>query len=360
MSDRPHFTEYVLARLVTIAVSIFIFFAVLLVLFNDDAQVNLLAVAFVGFSFILFIFAIYRGARQMQKELVTLNNYLENLETLEKVEYKARFFTREFEDIHRNLIKALKKAKKREDIKQRYNAKLKLKNRQRADMLSAIAHEFRNPIASIMGYSQTLVEDTDIPSSLQMKFLNKIYNNGNKIESLLSRLILWNKFESGEATLHKSNFDLYTLIEEVRRSLEERYKNRKIHIEGASCVVNADRTLMEVVLKNLVENALKYSKEDVQVTVDSDCRVSIRDYGVGISKSDMEKVTKKFYRSGTHNWDNSMGLGLSIVKTILGLHGTTLHIESKLEEGSTFSFMLPKEESNEVKTLPLTEKPSDI
>jgi signal transduction histidine kinase len=98
---------------------------------------------------------------------------------------------------------------------------------------------------------------------------------------------------------------------------------------------------MEVVLKNLIENALKYSKKDVEVHIDGNCRVSVRDHGVGISESDLEKVTKKFYRSGTHNWDNSMGLGLSIVKTVLGLHGTSLEIESRLDEGSIFSFTLP-------------------
>jgi len=339
---RPHFTEYVMARLVTISVFIFILFVVGLVWLNDNAQQNLLAVAFVALAFMLFIYAIYRGAKQMQKELITLNNYLENLDTLDTVEYKARFFTKEFEDLNQNLIKALKKAKKREDIKQRYNAKLKLKNRQRADMISAIAHEFRNPIASIMGYSQTLREDPDIPPALQEKFLEKIYNNGNKIEALLGRLILWNKFESGEATLHKSCFDLYTLVQEVKRSLEEKYKNREIHIEGSSCMVEADRTLMDVVLKNLIENALKYSKENVEVVIGEDCSVSVKDHGVGISEDDLEKVTKKFYRSGTHNWDNSMGLGLSIVKTILGLHDAELKIKSKLNEGSTFSFKLEK------------------
>lgn len=347
MLRRPRFTEYVMARLVTISVSIFILFVVGLVWLNDNAQQNLLSVLFVALAFMFFIYAIYRGAKQMEKELITLNTYLKNLDSLDKVEYKARFFTREFEELNRNLIKALKKAKKREDIKQRYNAKLKLKNRQRADMLSAIAHEFRNPIASIMGYSQTLREDPDIPLSLQEKFLEKIYNNGNKIEALLSRLILWNKFESGEATLHKSCFDLYALVFEVKRSLEEKYKNRKITIEGSRCMVEADRTLMEVVLKNLVENAIKYSKEDVKVTVGEDCRVSVCDHGVGISEADLEKVTKKFYRSGTHSWDNSMGLGLSIVKTILGLHNTQLQIESKLGEGSTFSFSLKNSQADD-------------
>jgi signal transduction histidine kinase len=198
-----------------------------------------------------------------------------------------------------------------------------------------------------MGYSQTLREDPDIPPSLQEKFLEKIYNNGNKIEGLLGRLILWNKFESGETTLHKSRFDLYTLALEVKRSLKEKYRNREIHIEGEQCMVEADRTLMDVALKNLIENALKYSKEEVKVRITPECRVLVEDRGVGISEGDLEKVTKKFYRSGTHNWDNSMGLGLSIAKTILSLHGTNLEIESRLGEGSTFSFCLQKEKPDD-------------
>ncbi len=340
--ERPHFTEYVMARLVTVSVLLFLLFITLLVWLNDNVQQNLLAIGFVGVTFLILIYSIWRGAKRMQQELEKLNAYLANLETLDEVSYEASFFTKEFEELNKNLLKALKKAKKREDIKQRYNAKLKLKNRQRADMISAIAHEFRNPIASIMGYSQTLQEDPDIPPPLREKFLEKIYSNGNKIEALLGRLILWNKFESGEATLHQSSFDLYALIMEVKRSLAEKYKNRTIEVTGSSCMVFADRTLMDVVLKNLIENALKYSKEEVEVHLSPECCVSVKDHGVGISEKDIEKVTKKFYRSGTHNWDNSMGLGLSIVKTILGLHGSSLEIESTLHKGSTFSFCLPE------------------
>jgi len=341
MLEKPHFTEYVMARLVTIAVILFALFSVVLVMMIEERKILFLVLSLISFAFLLFIVAVYRGARQMQKELDTVNAYLANLDTLESVEYRARFFSKEFEELNKNLIKALKKAKKREEIKQRYNAKLKLKNRQRADMISAIAHEFRNPVASIMGYSQTLKEDPDIPPALQKKFLDKIYNNGNKIEALLGRLILWNKFESGETTLHKSDFDMYALAQDVRRSLLEKYKQRNIVVSGRACMVHADRTLIEVVLKNLVENALKYSKENVEIEVGTDCGITVRDHGIGISASDMEKVTKKFYRSGTHTWDNSMGLGLSIVKTILKLHNSALEIKSKLHEGSDFSFKLP-------------------
>jgi len=339
MYNRPHFQEYVMARLITIAVAIFLVVSILLILFIPERSTAFLAIVLLALAFILFIFAIHRGAKRMQKELNIINKYLGNLEEIDKIEYKVRFFTQEFEDINQNLIKVLKKSKKREDIKQRYNAKLKLKNRQRADMLSAIAHEFRNPIASIMGYSQTLQDDPDIPLPLQEKFLTKIYNNGNKIEALLSRLILWNKFESGEATLHKSKFDICLLAVEVKNALADKYKNREIVIEGSSCFVDADRTLMEVVLKNLLENALKYSKETVVVQIAQE-RISVIDKGVGIEEKELDKVTKKFYRSGIHSWDNSMGLGLSIVKTILSLHDTKLEIKSELNVGSTFSFTL--------------------
>jgi len=339
MHNRPHFKEFVMARLVTIAVSIFILFSILLLLFINDTDIVLIAILLIGLAFSLFIYAIARGADRMQKELTTINKYLSRIDKADEVHYKARFFTQEFEDINQNLIKVLKASKKREDVKQRYNAKLKLKNRQRGDMISAIAHEFRNPIASIMGYAQTLEDDKDIPPELQEKFLGKIYNNGIKIEALLSRLVLWNKFESGEATLHPTSFDMFQLAVEVKTSLEEKYPNREIQIEGESYILEADRTLLEIVLKNLIENALKYSKEEVTVRV-HDREIIVEDKGAGISADDITKVTKKFYRSGTHTWDNSMGLGLSIVKSILSLHDTKLEIKSEETKGSTFSFRI--------------------
>ena len=339
MFHRPKFTEYVMARLITLAIFLFIIFSVIILLLDTDVKVTIVEILLLGLGFSVFTFSIYRGSKKMQRELNIINKYLKNLDEIDEIEYNTYFFTQEFQDINENLIKVLKSAKKREDVKQRYNTKLKLKNRQRSDMISAIAHEFRNPIASIMGYSQTLYDDKDIPPALQEKFLSKIYNNGNKIEALLSRLILWNKFESGEATLHKSTFDILDLANEVKRSLADKYKNRVLLIEGESRVIEADRTLMDVVLKNLVENALKYSKDKIILKIDKN-RISIIDNGVGIHEKDIGKVTKKFYRSGTHNWDNSMGLGLSIVKTILSLHHTELEIQSKENEGSTFSFKI--------------------
>lgn len=339
MSKRPNFTEYIMTRLLTLSVFIFIIFSVIILILSKKDQDAMLGILLLALAFILFVFVIYRAAGKMQKELKIISKYLKNINEIDKIDDARHFSTKEFDDINQNLIKVLKNAKKREDIKQRYNAKLKLKNRQRADMLSAIAHEFRNPIASIMGYSQTLNDDLEISAELREKFLEKIYNNGNKIEDLLSRLILWNKFESGETKLHKSNFDIFLLIEEISQSLSDKYKDRIISVYGESFLVDADRTLIELALKNLIENALKYSKDEVSISI-KEGHISVDDKGIGIKSKDIDKVTKKFYRSGKHNWDNSMGLGLSIVKNILSLHKTKLEIESKVDEGSTFSFKL--------------------
>jgi len=328
----PSFVDFVMGKLIFVATVIGAIDVFLVTSFELNSYEIL---GLIALSMSVLLYAIYKEALRIQRELRLINKYLKNLDDYQKLDKETLFFTQEFENIKQNLIKVLKKAKKREDIKKKYNAKLKLKNKQRASMLSAIAHEFRNPIASIMGYSQTLTEDTDIPPTLRDKFLAKIYNNGAKIESLLSRLVLWNKFESGEARLHKSSFELKTLVEDIIQSLKEKYKNREIIIQGDSIEIDADRMLMDVALKNLIENALKYSKDKVIIEINFS-KICIRDFGVGIKEGDISKVTKKFYRSGEHNWDNSMGLGLSIVKTIVELHKFELDIKSKKDKGSTF------------------------
>ncbi|MDQ7085794.1 MAG: HAMP domain-containing sensor histidine kinase [Sulfurovum sp.] len=339
MHYRPQFNEYVMAKLVTLSVVIFAIFSLLLYLFIEDTIQVFLLMTFVAIAFVSFVYSIAHASQRMQEELVMINRHLMHMDKAGEIAYKSQYFTKEFEDIHQSLSKVLEASKKREAVKQRYTAKLKLKNTQRGDMISAIAHEFRNPIASIMGYAQTLVDDGEIPPPLRDKFLKKINNNGIKIEALLSRLVLWNKFESAEATLHPTSFDMHSLLEEVKINLKEKYPSRNIRIDADSFKVTADRTLIDIVLKNLIENALKYSQEDILVTFIKG-KVSVKDEGGGIASEELGKVTKKFYRSKVHTWDNSMGLGLSIVKSILTLHKSELTIESKEGEGSTFSFTL--------------------
>jgi len=337
MYKRPTLSEYVIARLITIAIFVTTLFVLILLLVPETYKSTYFYIALFIASQVVLLSSVYYGTKRVSNELKNVEGYLsENADTPNR---SAHFFTEEFENINVKLIEILRKIKKREREKRKHTAKIKLKNRQRSDMLSAIAHEFRNPIAAIMGYSQTLTEDEDIPAGLRLKFLGKIYNNGEKIEELLSRLLLWNRFESGQQKLQLSKFDIKPLAIEIAVNLEERYKNREIVVEGSALLVKADKALLEIVLKNLVENALKYSSEVVKIEL-LEKEVRIVDFGVGISKENIDKVTKKFFRTDEHSWDNSMGLGLAIVKQILKLHGSVLKIESEEDRGSIFSFRL--------------------
>jgi len=335
--ERPSLTEYIVARLITIIILVTTIYVVAIIFVPLEYQNRIFHIGLFLVSLLLILFSVYIGAKRVKRELKKVEYYLSGTD----INYspKAHFFTKEFERINIKLIQILQKIKKSNNKKRKYTAKIKLKNRQRSDMLSAIAHEFRNPIASIMGYAQTLNDDEEIPPNLRKRFLNKIYNNSEKIEKLLNRLLLWNRFESGTQKLQLTKFDIYPLIKEIACNLEDRYKNRQIIVDKNRLVVRADKALIEIVIKNLIENALKYSKEEVEVKIENSI-VSVIDKGIGISPKNIEKVTKKFFRTDEHSWDNSMGLGLSIVKQILKLHNTRLEISSQEGKGSIFYFDL--------------------
>lgn len=338
MYQAPTLSEYVVSRLITLVILTTTIFALIVYFTPDEYRTTFFYVVLFFVSQLIFLIAVRYRTQYLSKELKKVEHMIINASGNHE-DKPLEFFTIEFASIHKKLVGILKKIKKREQEKRKYNAKIKLKNRQRTDMLSAIAHEFRNPIAAILGYSQTLTEDDEIPKELQDKFLKKIYNNGEKIEELLSRLLLWNRFESGEQKLHLTQLNLKPLTHEIALNLQEKYKNRHVAIEGVASLVKADKALMEIVLKNLIENALKYSDEVVRVQF-VDNTIKVIDEGIGISEENIGKVTKKFFRTDEHSWENSMGLGLAIVKQILKLHNSSLEIDSEENKGSVFSFTL--------------------
>jgi signal transduction histidine kinase len=133
-------------------------------------------------------------------------------------------------------------------------------------------------------------------------------------------------------------------VEEAAYALERKYPDRKILLQVEPVEVFADRTMMEMAVTNLIDNALKYSREAVTVTLDGHC-FCVADRGQGIPADEIEKVTRKFYRIDRNSWDNSMGLGLAIVTYILALHRTALSIDSEPGVGTTICFDLPLPEA---------------
>ncbi|QHG90719.1 sensor histidine kinase [Sulfurimonas sp. CVO] len=292
--------------------------------------------------FIIVIIAAFVSKSMSQKVLYDIDQITKYLDEVSNKNYKAIIKTKyfyEFLQISLLLKNLVKKLSKNEKKKIKNMAKLRLINKQRNDILSAISHEFKNPVASIIGYAQTIQGDADMPQNIRDKFLSKINSNGEKISKMLDRLALSVKLENGDLTINKSEFDLKQLCNEVALNLATKYKNREVIVQVDQKMIFSDKTMMELVLINLVDNALKYSSGDVIIKLEG-TNLSVEDSGIGIKEEYLEKITNKFYRVDKNSWDNSMGIGLAMVKYILKALGSLLDIKSEFGKGSIFSFSI--------------------
>lgn len=282
-------------------------------------------------------------SRNMSKKVLydisQITNYLDEVSSKNyKAVIKTKYFY-EFLQISIMLKNLVKKLNKNEKKKIKNMAKLRLINKQRNDILSALSHEFKNPVAAIIGYAQTIQEDKDMPQSVREKFLGKISSNGEKISKMLDRLALSVKLENGDLTINKSEFELKQLCSDVALNLTSKYKDREVIVKVDERTLFSDKTMIELVLTNLVDNALKYSSGNVFIEL-NDKKIVVKDSGIGIKEEHLEKITGKFYRVEKNSWDNSMGLGLAMVKYILKELDSSLDIKSEFGKGSTFGFSI--------------------
>ncbi|MFT5835251.1 MAG: two-component system phosphate regulon sensor histidine kinase PhoR [Sulfurimonas sp.] len=291
---------------------------------------------------VVLVVAFYISKRMSERIVYDIEQITIFLDELSNKNYNAIVKTKyfyEFLQISLMLKNLVKKLSSRDKQKRKYTAKLRLMNKQRNDILSAISHEFKNPVASIIGYAQTLQEDAEINPKIREKFLNKISSNGEKISQMLDRLALSVKLENDDLKLDTKYFDMKILCEEVISNLSLKYRNREITLEASSTMLEADKTMIELVIINLVDNALKYSEMDVKIVL-KDNELFVIDKGIGIQEEHLDKVTSKFYRVKKNTWDNSMGIGLAMVSYILKMHKSKIQIKSEFAKGSIFSFSI--------------------
>lgn len=287
-----------------------------------------------GFMVISFA-ATYFLSIKIKNETNAILNYLIELSNKKPQAQLHSNFSVEFSKITRLLNKVSERLTKRDRQKAKQTAKLKLANKQKDEIISAISHEFKNPIAIISGYAETILNDKDLPEPMKGKFLKKIYSNGNKMSDIIDKLRLTLKLEEGKQQIITTPCSIKEVSEDIISDLKERYKHREIHLKGDDINLKIDKTLFSMALGNLIENALKYSEDVVIVRINQNS-ISIQDTGIGIEESDLKKINQKFYRVSQNGWNNSLGLGLFIVYSILNLHEFGLEINSELDKGSEF------------------------
>ncbi|WP_418640700.1 ATP-binding protein [Sulfurimonas sp. ST-27] len=289
--------------------------------------------------FLIVLYMSYRINIQIQHETKRIVDFLKSLTKKKKDTYIKSDFSQEFSHITNLLTKVSQILVKKEKQKTKYTQKLQKLNEQKDDIISAISHEFKNPIAVVNGYSQTLLDDENINPSIRKKFLTKIYTNGTKLSELIDTLRLSMKLDGGHQALNTRKVNLYNLVQETAQNLGLHYKNKKIIVNGdKTLAIEIDPTLFGIVITNLIENAFKYSEDEVIVNI-SQNSLEVIDTGIGISEKDLQSITNKFYRVHSNRWNNSLGLGLFLVNNIIQLHNFKLVIRSKLNEGSSFTIV---------------------
>ena len=247
----------------------------------------------------------------------------------------------------------------REDVEkwgERRNEEIELLRQNEAyrkEFLQNLAHEFKTPIFAIQGYVDTLLNGALEDEMISKKFLQNTSRNVDRLVNLMNDLDEISKLERGEQLLYKQNFVIQDLFREVSDSLSIKLNQRNIKAyikKGCESPITvfADKEKIRQVLINLIENAIKYGKNDGNIVAsvyNTDGRVvliEISDDGIGIDEEHLPRIFERFYRTdAARSRDKGgTGLGLAICKHIIEAHGHSIHVRSTLDVGTTLGFTL--------------------
>ena len=269
------------------------------------------------------------------KEIVKINFFLDKISKKDYSFNISNSFIKEIDLIYKKLNQVKIDIIKLDKKLNQKTAKIRLKNTQLEGILSAISHEFKNPVAIIKASSDTLKNDPLMSEEFKNKFIEKIIKNSQKIVNLVDKIKL--SFTQKEIILNINEFNLKDIVKDVKNELLEKYKDRNILISGNDTLIKADKILIKQVILNLSENALKYSNDEIILQI-NEHSFFVKDKGIGIEEENLNLITKRYFRVSKNSWDNSLGLGLYIVKQILKIHNFNFIIKSEFGKGSNFGF----------------------
>ncbi len=250
--------------------------------------------------------------------------------------------------------------KKAEEIRLE-NERLAYANHAKSEFLASMSHDIRTPLNSIIGFSELLKQK--MPGELNEKqehFMDNVLSSSKHLLILINDILDISKIEAGKIELAIEEISVPSVMDDVLVLIKEKAAKHKVilnkEFDPRLDVIEADRTKFKQILFNLLDNAVKFSKEEggtVTITTkktDDMAEISVSDTGVGIKEEDMGKLFTKFQQLKIGKKYGGTGLGLSITKQLVELHGGTIKAESKFGVGSTFTFMLPLKAKNEENT----------
>ena len=224
---------------------------------------------------------------------------------------------------------------------------LNLRVKQKNDFINAFTHELKTPMTAMMGYSD-LLRLKQVDEEVSKTAINYIYQETKRLESLAQKLMKLMRLTDEEIELVDINIKEF--LEKIRKIENNLFLNIEVRLEAQNYVIKGDRELLETVLRNLIENAKNSEPKDNKILIrgkileNGNYKISVIDKGKGIPREHLDRVTEDFYMvdKSRSRENNGSGIGLSIVKKILELHGSKLVIESEENVGTTVSFELEK------------------
>ena len=221
----------------------------------------------------------------------------------------------------------------------------------RSDFVANVSHELKTPLTSVKGFVETLLEGALDDKAHNREFLKIIQEHTQRLDNLVDDLLSLSNLESKDIVLKKSVFDLRQQLDEVITGFKSHLKKKGLEIKNdlpQSLSLLADKSRIEQVFTNLIDNAIKFNKENGWVRIygeeiDGKIKVIIEDSGIGIPAKDITRIFERFYRvdKARSRELGGTGLGLSIVKHIVELHQGSVGVESSEGFGSKFWFILP-------------------
>ena len=223
--------------------------------------------------------------------------------------------------------------------------------------IANVSHDFRSPLTSIRGFLEAILDGT-IPPDRHQHYLEVVLKETDRLTKLTNGLLTLNNLNTGGMLLQRTDFDINAVIRSVAASFEQTCRAKRISIRlvltGKILYVNADLEKIQQVLYNLVDNALKFSREDSEITIESTEKgdtifISVRDNGIGIPKEDQKLIWDRFYKTDLSRGRDKKGtgLGLSIVREIIRAHEENINLVSTEGVGSTFTFTLRRSDRND-------------
>jgi two-component system phosphate regulon sensor histidine kinase PhoR len=221
----------------------------------------------------------------------------------------------------------------------------------RTDFVANVSHELRTPLTSIKGFVETLLEGALEDKENSRQFLKIIQGHSERLNNLINDLLDLSQVESNKIELKLARVRLKELTDKVIAGVKSQLKKKGLDVQNRispGTEASVDRDRLEQVITNLIDNAIKFNKENGSIKISCEelpgqIKVTVEDSGQGIPEKDLPRIFERFYRvdKARSRELGGTGLGLSIVKHIVELHGGSVGVESTEGLGSKFFFILP-------------------